>query len=550
MRRASTIVSLMLACCVNIAAHTARADEKPAEPHDEKAAHEAGSAKKPDPEVSPETKAPAPKPLPTFRGPPDHKDELRSSTTPVEASKQHEGTDHATESKPEHATPPHEVDAEEHAISETSENKPHSPESAHPAHPDNKSALNSGSSALKAEVDRHTEKEQLKAESKSLIPHGQVKNQENELERYRRLLDLARDLRNQKDLEAADQHLWELVEPPAPPEIQLAAMLELAGVAVDKGKYSKAQTIYSEIARKFPKDPMLPQVLLIQGRLYRDMGMPEMAVTKFFSVTSVSLNLNMDRLDYYRSLVLRAQSEIADTYYLQGKYAESIGYFKKLLTLDGIDAERPQFMFKLLKSYVGSGNSVDTIATGQLFVNAFTNSVEVPEVRYMISQACRKLNRKDEAMRQVFILLESQEANNSKYPTDWAYWQQRTGNEIANQLYSEGDYISALVVYTKLATLNETLEWQMPVWYQIGLVYEHLKQPVKASETYVRILSRSEEVKTNSPSPSLTALVDMARWRKDFLGWQTNVDNNTRKLAAPMNSALEAQPPTQALTPN
>lgn len=327
-------------------------------------------------------------------------------------------------------------------------------------------------------------------------------------------------------------------------------MLELAGVAVDKGKYSKAQTIYSEIARKFPKDPMLPQVLLIQGRLYRDMGMPEMAVTKFFSVTSVSLNLNMDRLDYYRSIVLRAQTEIADTYYLQGKYTDSVGYFKKLLTLDNIDGERPQFMFKLLKSYVGLGNALDTIATGQLFVSAFTNSVELPEVRYMIAQACRKLNRKDDAMRQVFLLLESQEANISKYPADWAYWQQRTGNEIANQLYSEGDYYNALLVYQKLAMLNNNIDWQLPVLYQIGLVYEHLKQPGKANDTYQNILSHSEEVKTNAPSPSLTALLDMARWRKDFLGWQTNVDSTTRKLSTPMTSARETALPSQAPIPN
>ncbi len=407
----------------------------------------------------------------------------------------------------------------------------------------------SGSSVLKGQSDHRSESESLKAESKSLIPRVPGKSQESEMDHYQKILELARSLRSQKDLEEADQHLWELVESPAPPEIQRAAMLELAGVAVETGKFSKAQTIYSEITRKFPKDPMLPQVLLIQGRLYRDMGMPEMAVTKFFSVTAVALNLNLDRLDYYRSLVLRAQSEIADTYYLQGKYNESIGYFKKLMTLDNIDNERPQFMFKLLKSYVGLGNAVDAIATGQLFVNAFTNSVEVPEVRYMIAQACRKLNRTEDAMRQVFLLLESQEAGISKYPADWAYWQQRTGNEVANKLYSEGDYIGALVVYTKMAAINDHVEWQLPVWYQIGLVYEHLKQPSKASETYNMILSRSDEVKTNAPSPSLTALVDMARWRKDFIGWQTNVNNSTVKLATPMTSASEPAAPANTLKP-
>ena len=53
-------------------------------------------------------------------------------------------------------------------------------------------------------------------------------------------------------------------------------------------------------------------------------------------------------------------------------------------------------------------------------------------------------------MKQVLLLLQSQEDNIHKNPETWTYWQQRAGNEIANQLYKEGDYVDALQIYLNL----------------------------------------------------------------------------------------------------
>ncbi len=87
-------------------------------------------------------------------------------------------------------------------------------------------------------------------------------------------------------------------------------------------------------------------------------------------------------------------------------------------------------------------------------------------------------------MQQVLLLLQSQEENVSKNPEVWVYWQRRAGNEIANQLYKEGDYLDALQIYQSLAELDSSAAWQAPVWYQIGLVYEQLQQWQKATDTY------------------------------------------------------------------
>ena len=107
----------------------------------------------------------------------------------------------------------------------------------------------------------------------------------------------------------------------------------------------------------------------------------------------------------------------------------------------------------------------------------------------------------------------------TKAPETWAYWQRRAGNEIANQLYKQGDYADALQVYLSLADLDASAGWQAPVWYQAGMAYEQLQQWQKAAEMYTRILDRQKELTAANTTPALASLLEMARWRKDYIGW-------------------------------
>jgi len=74
----------------------------------------------------------------------------------------------------------------------------------------------------------------------------------------------------------------------------------------------------------------------------------------------------------------------------------------------------------------------------------------------------------------------------------------------------------------------------VPVLYQIGLLYERLQQPQKAADTYQEILARQKELGTNS-SPGLKTVMDMARWRSEFLNWQNSAEllNRTNFSAEP-----------------
>jgi tetratricopeptide (TPR) repeat protein len=153
------------------------------------------------------------------------------------------------------------------------------------------------------------------------------------------------------------------------------------------------------------------------------------------------------------------------------------------------------------------------------------------------------MGRTSDSLTQVTLLLQTQKKLALTDPDKWRYWQQRTGNEIGNQLYQEGDFVNALIVYTKLAELDSTPSWQLPVLYQMGLIYEQLKQPEKAVETYGRILARQTEI----PPDKLTALqtvIDMAKWRQNRLNWQAKAEQvqNDLGAAAPQPQPADAKP--------
>ncbi len=157
----------------------------------------------------------------------------------------------------------------------------------------------------------------------------------------------------------------------------------------------------------------------------------------------------------------------------------------------------------------------------------------------------KELGRNNESLQQVLQLLQEQRTVTEDHPEVWAYWQQRAGNLIANQLYHEGDYTKALEIYLNLVQLDATTEWKLPVAYQIGMTYERLWQPQKATETYNGILNHEKELGTNA-SPSLKAVFDMARWRIHFIEWQAKAEEANRRIhdANSTNASVTASLPS------
>jgi tetratricopeptide (TPR) repeat protein len=374
-----------------------------------------------------------------------------------------------------------------------------------------------------------------------VIDSSQETNGVKRIEELQRMLTAARQQRLEKNTTLAVTTLTSILNAEAPDDIYRAALLELAVSVQQDGQYARAQQVFAQFLSRYPDDPNVPEILLRQGLLYRQMGANTLALSKFYAVMTSALNLKADRFEYYQRLVLQAQTEIADTYYLLAQYAEAADFFGRLLKLETADLNRPLIQSKLIRSMSNLGRHPEVVAQAQDFLGRYTNAPELPEMRFLLANSLKQLGRNREALQHVLKLLEGQRDTAGKNLANWIYWQQRTGNEIANQLYKEGDYVNALEIYLNLAHLDNSLAWQMPVWYQIGLVYERLNQPQKAVEYFDKIQARQKELGTNAP-PSLQAVLDMARWRKGFVGWQSQAEEKTRQLQA----AAPESPPNVA----
>jgi len=337
---------------------------------------------------------------------------------------------------------------------------------------------------------------------------------------YQNQINAARQLRRSLDRAGAAKLLVKVLESELPAELRRAALFEMSLVAQEEKQYTRAQQILAQYLQLYPQDPSVPEVLLRQGLIFRQMGAHNTAIAKFYAVMNSALSLKLEQFDYYQRLVLQAQTEIADTYYVQGKFAEAGDFFGRLLKQNSADLNRAQIHFKLIHCLSGLGRHTDVITHCETFFDKNPDATETPELRFVCASSLKQLGRTGDALRHVLKLLESQEGTGQSNPENWLYWQQRAGNDIANQLYLEGDYLNALEVYNHLAGLSTDAAWQLPVWYQVGLIYERLLQPRKAVEKFDAILAREKEVAAAGAAPTLKTVIDMARWRKDQITWQ------------------------------
>jgi len=369
-------------------------------------------------------------------------------------------------------------------------------------------------------------------------------SEEDQLKQYQTQLELGREQRRQKSGDMAQATLSELLKSDAPNEIKRLALFELALVAQDQEKFVRAEQIFGQYLQVYPDDPSVPEVLLRQGLIYRQMGVNSMAVSKFYAVMSSALKLRLDNMDYYKKIVLQAEIEVADTYYQEGHYEEAVEYFNRLLKARDPELDRAQTQFKLVHALTHMSNYDETVAQAQNYLKLYTNGADVAEVRFSLASAQEKLGHNNDAMKQVLILLQSQQDNVKKNPEAWVYWQRRAGNEIADQLFKEGDYFNALQIYLALADLDKSAAWQMPVWYQTALVYEQLQQWAKAIEQYDRILARQKELTGDAATPALASLGEMAKWREDYIQWlqKARLTQQTFVLTKNTNSTSSTTP--------
>ena len=359
----------------------------------------------------------------------------------------------------------------------------------------------------------------------------------------------------QQALEMGDSALAEklfaqLMRLGAPTSRKRDAMLRMGRQLEEKQKQpAKAIVVYEQFLENFPNDPESPEILLRLGRLYRVTGANASALNKFYSVLYSSLQLKNG--DDYTDASLRAKMEIAHTHFAAGEYKKAGDLYSKIKLLKMSPEESSEVAFRIAYISYLSGEYANSLTEAQLFLDTFPASPLAPEAQYLFIQSLKKLGRVTEAMKETIELLQAGQKYGKKKPAVWAYWQRKTGNEIANELYESGDAFGALTIYQKLAALNDSPDWRGPTIYQIGLCYERLRHFDRAREAYRYIIDKiPASTKTASGEAivgeNVSTVRDMAEWRLEHLDW---LEKNEKDMFPLINKPIpQPQQPTVGQT--
>jgi tetratricopeptide (TPR) repeat protein len=308
-------------------------------------------------------------------------------------------------------------------------------------------------------------------------------------------------------------------------EEEVVALLGLARAHRLTGDGVKAAATYEHLLKNHPDCAELPTALLELGRTLRDLGSPKLAMARFYSVINSTLKLPEAESERYRRIVRTAQFEIAETHLAMGNYPEAVRFFNRLDLLDLAPADRARARFKAAQSRIYAGDKTGAVTALTVFIGQDPNDTNGPEARFLLAQLLGELGRRDESLRVTLDLLNNERARGDKSGT-WQTWQRRTGNQLANQFYQQGEFASALLVYRSLEALDPTPAWRVPVLYQLGLCLERLDQSLAATEAYGKIQKLAGE----TPPANLADIVRMAAWRSTQIAWTLSTRNQIRDL--------------------
>lgn len=356
------------------------------------------------------------------------------------------------------------------------------------------------------------------------------------------LQNLGTSLTERGDWDAAEIAFRQILTAPRAGAGDLAsALLGLARVYRREGSLTKAAAIYERYLKDYPTASFVPDALLELGRTQRALGAHQLALARFYSVINSTLKLSSDNSERYQVLAKTAQFEIAETHFQQGNYAEANKFFSRLRLLDLAPADRARAHFKSADALFRDKDFEGSVKTLTSYLEQWPQDENVPEARYLLSLSLRSLGRKQEALDATLALLRTQKT--AADPKRWAYWQRRTGNQLANDFFQNGDTLNALMIYQGLAAISPEPEWRLPVSYQIGLCYERMRIYDRAATAYQTIIDHANPTAaepavegkirkvemTKAPSAELTELARMAAWRIGQLNWHEKTE---RQLAA------------------
>lgn len=297
-------------------------------------------------------------------------------------------------------------------------------------------------------------------------------------------------------------------------------LLEMSELYRASGDPLRAIAVLEKFRDLFPNDGETASILLRLGLLHREVGALDAASKHFFQVLNSTLRVDEAQFAAYRALAMKARFEIAETYAMRGELDEARRYFSRLEVLDLAPGDRERVAFRGAQLLHAQGLWVEAEVQLARFIETHPESEATPEARHLRATALEQLGRRDDAIQEVVALLRSQDSADPARVVQANHWKRRTGNELANRFYEQGDVTGALAIYQAIAGASEAPEWRWPAVYQIGLCFERLNLPFRAVEAFKVILEADAARTAGAPLPkSLASIRTMAEWRLAHLDW-------------------------------
>ncbi len=355
------------------------------------------------------------------------------------------------------------------------------------------------------------------------------------------------------DTDTAERAYERLLTLPAPTIEKRNALLQMGAFYKQHRQLAKAAAVYEKILALFPDDPANLNLYFDLGRTYREAGLYDLAISRFYSVLNAAISQNdgQEETRVRRNLSLMARFEIAEASYAKGDFAAASKFYSRLQLLELPPADRPTVAFKNAQSLFQLADLAAAAAALRGFIDEYPASQRTPEARNLLARAYQKLKRPREATETVLTLLRLEKKSGD--PGDLARWQKETGRQVAAQFYDDGDFRSAATIYQTLATLDTAADWQWPIVYEIGLCFERLNLPDRAREAYAFLQRPPPGAKDDGPPatlpPALEAIRGMAKWRQEHLAWQQGSEAQLQALLGPLRKAPDPLLPTDVAPP-
>jgi tetratricopeptide (TPR) repeat protein len=349
---------------------------------------------------------------------------------------------------------------------------------------------------------------------------------QSEIDGYRRL---AGDALARGNLELAENFYQHLLSIEAPDAIKVPALYQMADLYEKNRAFAQTITVLEAIREIAPGDTKMPELLLRLGGLYREAGAYQTAISRYYSVLNSALKISEPTMQRYKDWTQQAQFEIAETYFASGDYAQANKFFTLLGKVELAPLDKARALFRSAYCLYLLDNKAGAEESARRFLQDYSETKYAPECRYLFARTLKSLNRPQEALDEVLALLRAEKSGAEKDPKAWTYWQEKAGNQIANDFYLQGDFARAITIYQALARLNNSPDWLWPVIYQMGLCFERLQLPARAQEAYVFITDESKKRKIGS-TDALNQLVKMAAWRSGQLDWRKETEGRLQTL--------------------